>query len=75
MREAPGIPLDRVLAGAIGARRRLLVLDNLEQVVAAAAGIAALLTACPHLAVLATSRVLLGGARGVRAAGRTVADS
>ena len=55
-----GQSLDDALADHINERRLLLVLDNLEQVVAAAAGIAALLTACPHLAVLATSRVLLG---------------
>ncbi len=59
VREAPGIPLDRALAAALGERRLLLVLDNLEQVVAAAAGIAALLTACPQLVVLATSRAAL----------------
>ena len=60
VREVPGMPLDRALAAAIGERRLLLVLDNLEQVVEAASGIAGLLTACPRLAVLATSRVLLG---------------
>ncbi len=59
VREAPGLPPDRALAAAIGERRLLLVLDNLEQVVEAAAGIAALLAACPRLAVLATSRAAL----------------
>ncbi len=59
VREAPGIPPDRALAIALGERRPLLVLDNLEQVVAAAAGIAALLTACPRLVVLGTSRAAL----------------
>ena len=39
--------------------RSLLVLDNLEQVVEAAPLIADLLTACPRLKVLATSRVVL----------------
>ncbi len=56
----PGLPPERALAAAINERRLLLALDNLEQVVEAATGIAGLLTACPHLAVLATSRVLLG---------------
>lgn len=37
-------------------RRVLLVIDNLEQVVAAAPGIAGILVACPTLTVLATSR-------------------
>jgi predicted ATPase len=40
----------------IGDRELLLVLDNLEQVVAAAGEIAHLMSACPHLSVIATSR-------------------
>ena len=36
----------------------LLLLDNLEQVLPAAPALTALLTACPHLKVLATSRTL-----------------
>ncbi len=48
--------LDRVLAEAIGARRLLLVLDNVEQVAAAAPGLGALLAACLGLTLLATSR-------------------
>jgi non-specific serine/threonine protein kinase len=43
----------------IGARSFLLVLDNVEHVAAAAPFVAALLAACPGLAVLATSRVPL----------------
>jgi predicted ATPase len=40
----------------IGDRELLLVLDNLEQVVAAAGEIAQLMSACPNLSVIATSR-------------------
>ena len=51
---ALGSPGD--VAGHIGRRRVLLVLDNLEQVVEAAPRFAPLLGACPSLAILATSR-------------------
>jgi predicted ATPase len=40
----------------ISTRQLLLVLDNLEQVVAAAGDLARLLAGCPNLSVLATSR-------------------
>ncbi|CAA9588476.1 MAG: Transcriptional regulator, AfsR family, partial [uncultured Thermomicrobiales bacterium] len=40
-------------------RRLLLVLDNLEHLLAAAAPLAELLAACPNLVVLATSRIRL----------------
>lgn len=40
-------------------RTLLLVIDNVEHVVAAASDIAALLTTCPRLTILATSRVPL----------------
>ena len=43
----------------IGQRRVLLVLDNFEQVLTAAAGVADLLAACPNLKILATSRMPL----------------
>ncbi len=54
-----GPPVGDLLAAAIGERRLLLVCDNLEQVATAGSDIAALLAACPNLAVLATSRVRL----------------
>ena len=44
------------LADHIGEREMLLVLDNLEQVIAAGPALADLVEACPNLAVLATSR-------------------
>ncbi|HXV03210.1 MAG TPA: adenylate/guanylate cyclase domain-containing protein, partial [Gaiellaceae bacterium] len=43
-------------AAHIGTRELLLVLDNLEQVVAAAGELAYLLAECPNLSILATSR-------------------
>ncbi|MEE6257507.1 AfsR/SARP family transcriptional regulator [Plantactinospora sonchi] len=53
-------PVDR-LAAAIGTRRMLLMLDNCEHLVDAAARLAdRLLAACPRLRVLATSREPLG---------------
>jgi predicted ATPase/class 3 adenylate cyclase len=43
----------------IGKRRMLLVLDNFEQVTGAAPSINALLSACPNLAVITSSRSVL----------------
>jgi len=51
-------PEKRLLA-FLSSRRALLVLDNFEHVIDAAAGIARLLAACPHLKVLVTSREAL----------------
>jgi len=48
-----------ILIAHLAERHSLLVLDNLEHVIDAAPGIAALLDACPQLDVLATSRVPL----------------
>ena len=54
-------PLAATLQRSLGARNVLLVLDNCEHLVdTAAALVAGLLTRCPHLRVLATSRELLG---------------
>ena len=43
----------------IGERTTLLVLDNFEQVVAAAAEVGRLITACPSLSVISSSRIVL----------------
>src|SRR5215468_4972272 len=53
-----GTPLDAV-AEQLGDKRWLLVLDNLEQVVGAAADLGQLLVRCPGVAILATSRTVL----------------
>ncbi|HYN18686.1 MAG TPA: tetratricopeptide repeat protein, partial [Actinomycetes bacterium] len=47
------------LADHIGEREMLLLLDNLEQVIAAAPDLATLVEACPNLRLLVTSRELL----------------
>jgi non-specific serine/threonine protein kinase len=61
LRDEPAKPLDEVLIDFLCSRKLLLVLDNCEQVVDAAAKLAeALLRACPDLRVLATSREALG---------------
>ena len=59
VREAGGRPLREALATFLRGRRLLLVLDNFEQVVAAAPSVTALLAACPDLKVLVTSRIAL----------------
>ncbi|MFC7447149.1 protein kinase domain-containing protein [Rhodococcus daqingensis] len=54
-------PMLEVLAEFLSTRTLLLVLDNCEQVVAAAAELAqSLLRTCPDLSILATSREALG---------------
>jgi predicted ATPase len=47
------------LAQHIGERQLMLLLDNLEQVIAAGAELATLVEACPNLRLLVTSRELL----------------
>jgi predicted ATPase len=57
--EVPGAPLLETLAEHLRSRHLLLLLDNLEQVIAAAPLIARLLETAPALRVLATSRAPL----------------
>jgi predicted ATPase len=52
-------PLE-ALAETLGDDRWLLILDNLEQVVEIARDLGELLTRCPAVAILATSRTVLG---------------
>ena len=54
-----GSPLE-ALAERFGDGAWLLILDNLEQVVSAAADLGELLARCPGVAILATSRTVLG---------------
>ena len=59
VRREPGQDTAEALQGHLRDRRLLLVLDNMEQVVEAAAVVGELLDGSPGLAVLATSRVPL----------------
>jgi predicted ATPase len=59
MQERAVQPVAELLASYLRQRRLLLVLDNLEQVAAAAPHVAALLEECPGVKVLATSRTRL----------------
>jgi non-specific serine/threonine protein kinase len=52
--------IDASVLGFLHPRELLLVLDNFEQVIEAATRIAHMLSACPNLHILATSRVPLG---------------
>jgi predicted ATPase len=54
-----GVPVE-ALAETFGDGAWLLILDNLEQVIGAAPGLGELLARCPQLAMLATSRTVLG---------------
>jgi predicted ATPase/DNA-binding SARP family transcriptional activator/DNA-binding CsgD family transcriptional regulator len=60
-REQPGRPVTDSVTQHLGEKRGLLVLDNCEHLVDAAAHVVDfLLASCPHLRVLATSREPLG---------------
>ena len=54
--EGGSTPLAEVLTARLAERRTLLVLDNLEQIVAVGPDLAALLEACPSLRLIVTSR-------------------
>jgi non-specific serine/threonine protein kinase len=59
--EQPGFPLPATVAGAIGSRTLLVVLDNCEHLAVECAALAHhWLSECPNLTVLATSRESLG---------------
>ena len=59
VREVAGQTIAKTLATALGHKRLLLVLDNFEQVSAAAGTVQELLAAVPGLTVLTTSRAAL----------------
>ena len=59
-RSMAGETIGARLAAHIGEKRLLLILDNFEQVAAAAPALRALLLSCPGLGILATSRIALG---------------
>jgi predicted ATPase/DNA-binding SARP family transcriptional activator len=54
--DALAVTDERRLAESIGERRLLLLVDNCEHLLAAAPALSALLSACPNLKLLATSR-------------------
>ena len=59
LREMGGRPLTERLIAHLQERHLLLILDNVEHLLAAAPEASRLLSACPRLTVIATSRVLL----------------
>jgi predicted ATPase/DNA-binding CsgD family transcriptional regulator len=61
VREEPGRPLAESLVVRIGKQKLLLVLDTCQHLIDATAGLAdALLSACPNLVMVATTRQFLG---------------
>ncbi|HZO25051.1 MAG TPA: tetratricopeptide repeat protein [Chloroflexota bacterium] len=59
VQDVAGRPLLDILVGFLYGRRLLLILDNFEQLLAAARTVADLLRTCPELSVLVTSRAPL----------------
>ena len=72
--DVPGEPLEATLRRALRDRETLLVLDSFEHVIAAAPLVAELVTDCPRLAILATSRERLHLAEEVEYAVPALAD-
>ena len=60
LKEQPGRSALQTATKHLADRRALLILDNFEQVVAAAPAVREILEACPGSIVLATSRIRLG---------------
>src|SRR5262249_56001970 len=61
VREEPGRPMVDTLVDAVGDRHLLVVLDNAEHVLGAAAKLAdAMVRSCPRVSLLVTSREPLG---------------
>jgi predicted ATPase/DNA-binding CsgD family transcriptional regulator/DNA-binding XRE family transcriptional regulator len=78
VREQPGVPAGEALARALARQQVLLVLDNCEHVIGAAAALCAgLLSACDDVRVLATSRepLRVGGEARYRLSPLAVPDS
>jgi len=59
VKEAEGRTLGDGIVSLIGDRTALLLLDNLEQVIAAASDVARLVDSCPELRIVTTSRTRL----------------
>ncbi|HEU5102666.1 MAG TPA: tetratricopeptide repeat protein, partial [Roseiflexaceae bacterium] len=59
VREMPGTALTETLQASLRDRQQLLLIDNFEQVLAAAPLLTPLLAACPQLRILVTSRASL----------------
>jgi predicted ATPase/class 3 adenylate cyclase len=59
LREAPGLTITETVTEYLAERELLLVLDNLEHLLAGVPSLAQLLGACPKLTLLATTRVAL----------------
>ncbi len=61
IRESPGEPFSATLERALAARRAMILLDNCEHLVEACAALChVLVTSCPHVVIMATSREPLG---------------
>lgn len=59
VRTRPGLTRQESLPDYLGDKQLLLVLDNFEQILAATPLVNGLLTACPHLQIIVTSRAPL----------------